>query len=75
MVDRIKTLFEKRAFGVCEWWGNKLGIDSSRIRVYFIYASFVTLGSPLIVYLPMAFLVEHKEKIKFWKRRKTVWDI
>ena len=27
MVKKILSFFERKAFGVCEWWGNKLGIS------------------------------------------------
>jgi len=74
MINRIQTYFEKNAFGVCSWWGEKLQLKSSRIRMSFIYLSFITFGSPLIIYLIMAFVLEHKEYIKLSKR-KTVWDI
>ena len=68
--------FEKELYGVCAWWGEKLRIKSSRIRLFFIYASFITFGSPLIVYLAMAFVLEHKEMIKKpFKRRSSVWDL
>ncbi len=73
MINNIKAFFEKNSFGVCAWWGNKLGIRTSDIRLFFIYASFLTLGSPLIIYMAMAFLLEHKEYFKF-KKRKSVWD-
>lgn len=73
MIEGIKKYFEKQAFGVCEWWGDKLGIDSGRIRLYFIYTSFVTFGSPIIAYLVMAFMLEHKDLFK--RRRRTVWDL
>jgi len=43
--------------------------------LFFIYVSFLTFGSPLIIYLAMAFILEHKEFFKFKKRRKTVWDL
>lgn len=74
MIPKIQDFFEKNAFGVCEWWGKKLGLKTTKIRLFFIYLSFITLGSPLIVYLVMAFVLEHKDYFKF-KRRKTVWDI
>lgn len=74
MIQQIQDFFEKHAFGVCAWWGKKLGIKSSKIRLYFIYTSFLTLGSPLIVYLVMAFVLEHKHHFKL-KRRKTIWDL
>lgn len=41
MIKRIQAWFETRAFGVCEWLGEKLGIDSTKIRIYFIYLTFL----------------------------------
>lgn len=74
MINRIQDFFERYAFGVCAWWGQKLGLKTSKIRLSFIYLSFLTLGSPLIIYLIMAFVLEHKYYFKF-KKRSTVWDI
>ncbi|MFN8711982.1 MAG: PspC domain-containing protein [Bacteroidota bacterium] len=74
--DRIATWFEQQAFGVCTWWGKKLGIRPTRIRMYFIYLSFFTVGSPVILYFIMAFFLEHKEFFPFRrKRRSSVWDL
>ena len=39
MKKRIQEIFERNAFGVCEWWGEKLGIKIQRIRLFFIYFS------------------------------------
>ncbi len=77
MIQRILDYFEKHAFGVCNWWGRKLGIQTHRIRLFFIYLSFITFGSPLILYLIMAFILEHKEffKLRFSKRKPSVWDL
>jgi phage shock protein C len=74
IAESIKAYFEKQAFGVCEYLGEKLGIDSSRIRVYFIYTSFITLGSPIILYLILAFWLENKDFLTR-KKRKTIWDL
>lgn len=74
MIDYIREIFEKQVFGVCQWWGNKLGIKSSRIRIYFVYLSFITFGSPIIFYLFMAFMLEHKDLFK-GIRRKRIWDL
>ena len=74
IIDPIFGFFERQAFGVCEWWGAKLNIESSKVRLYFIYLSFITLGSPLVVYLVMAFLLEHKEYFKL-NHRRTIWDL
>jgi phage shock protein PspC (stress-responsive transcriptional regulator) len=74
MVKKILHYFEKKAFGVCAWWGEKLQLKSSRIRMFFIYISFLTFGSPIFIYLVMAFILEHKNYFKLVKR-KSVWDI
>lgn len=74
MINYIRQIFEKQVFGVCQWWGAKLSIKSSRIRMFFIYSSFIGLGSPLIMYLIMAFVLEHKDHFK-GVRRKRVWDL
>ena len=76
MIKRILSYFEQKAFGVCAWWGRKLGIRISKVRIYFIYLSFITFGSMLFLYLIMAFILEHKDFFKFRKRkRKTIWDL
>jgi len=76
MIEKIIYWFEQQAFGVCEWWGEKLGIRTTKIRMYFIYLSFFTFGSPIIIYFMMAFILENKESFKpKVTRRKSVWDI
>lgn len=76
MIKSIFNFFEKKAFGVCSWWGRKLGIRPHKVRIYFIYFSFITVGSYLLLYLIMAFILEHKEFFKFFKKkRKTIWDL
>jgi phage shock protein C len=75
LITRIVAWFERQAFGVCSWWGQKLGIRATRIRMYFIYLSFFTVGSPVIVYFIMAFILEHKHYFKPRKVRKTIWDL
>ena len=71
MIEKIQAFFERQAFGVCTWWGEKLGLKSSRIRLFFIYLSFLTLGSPLIIYLIMAFVLENKYWFKL-KPKRTI---
>jgi len=73
MMDKISDFFEKQAFGVCAWLGDKLRMRTSNIRFFFIYASFLTLGSPLIVYLHLAFILRIKEYIQ--SSRTRVWDL
>jgi phage shock protein C len=76
MVEKIKYFFEQQAFGVCSWWGQKLGINTEKIRTYFIYISFLTIGSPLIIYLIMAFILENKRYFKPSRHKKiSIWDL
>ncbi len=74
LVNSIKTWFEKQAFGICEWWGEKLGIQSAQIRKFFIYASFLTVGSPIIIYLAMGFIMDLRYMMR-GRQRGSIWDL
>ncbi|MCR6641365.1 MAG: PspC domain-containing protein [Sporocytophaga sp.] len=69
---KILAFFEKQAFGVCSTIGEKLGIASSAVRMFFVYASFLTFGSPLVIYLFLAFLVNIHKYLR--RKRSTIWD-
>ncbi len=71
LIKKIQLFFEEYAFGVCTQLGEKLGIATSSIRLFFIYASFLTLGSPVVVYLGLAFLMDMRRHLR---RRSTIWD-
>jgi phage shock protein PspC (stress-responsive transcriptional regulator) len=70
-VKHIQQYFENHAFGVCTRLGEKMGVATSSIRLFFIYASFLTLGSPVIVYLSMAFVMNMRKHLR---KSSTVWD-
>ena len=70
-MNGIKDIVERSTFGVCNYLGEKMNIASSRVRLYFIYASFVTLGSPVIFYLILAFWVNIRRYIK--RHRDALW--
>ncbi|RYE25274.1 MAG: PspC domain-containing protein [Sphingobacteriales bacterium] len=65
----LKSFIEWKAFGVCTAIGEKLGVASPRIRLWFIYISFMTLGSPLIIYMILAFWMNMKNYI--WQSRRN----
>jgi phage shock protein PspC (stress-responsive transcriptional regulator) len=68
--------FEVQAFGVCQFLGSRLGIRATKIRMYFIYLSFFTAGSPIIIYFFLAFLIENRNRFKLnHMSRNSVWDI
>ena len=67
-MKKLREIIELNAFGVCSAIGEKLGIASSKIRMWFIYISFLTMGSPIIIYMIMAFWMNMKSYILFGKR-------
>ncbi len=62
-MNKLRQFIEWQAFGVCSAIGQRLGIATSRIRMWFIYISFITMGSPLIIYMVMAFWLNIKKYI------------
>ncbi|MGD9327834.1 MAG: PspC domain-containing protein [Cyclobacteriaceae bacterium] len=70
-MKRIQNFFEDKAFGVCTKLGEKLKIPTSSIRIFFIYTSFLTFGSPVIVYLAMAFTMNFRKWLR--RRNNMVW--
>ncbi len=72
MFGQIKDILERSAFGVCSYLGQKMGIASSRVRLYFIYSSFVALGSPLLLYLFFAFWINIRDYIR--RKRDVIWE-
>jgi phage shock protein C len=72
-MEKLKFFVEKHAFGVCSYLGDRLGISSGNIRLYFIYTSFITMGSPIIIYLIMAFWLNIKKYMR--PNRNTMWEI
>lgn len=73
VLNTWKHLIEKRFFGVCSYVGSKWGLSDSKIRLYFIYASFLTLGSPILIYLGIAFWMDIRKQ--FTRQRRSVWDL
>ncbi len=69
----FKNFIEWKAFGVCSAIGEKMGIASGRIRLWFIYISFLTLGSPIIVYMVLAFWINMKNHILMRRRNPLRW--
>ncbi|HNQ60991.1 MAG TPA: PspC domain-containing protein [Bacteroidia bacterium] len=73
LVHSVRAFFETRAFGVCAAIGDKLNMKSSVIRLFFIYSTFLTIGSPIIIYMILAFWLKMKNYVR--SRRSSVWDL
>lgn len=67
-MKNIKHFIEWHVFGVCTAVGEKMGVATSVIRRYFIYISFLTMGSPVIIYLFFAFWMNIKNYIQNTRR-------
>jgi phage shock protein PspC (stress-responsive transcriptional regulator) len=67
-MDSFRQFIEGRIFGVCTWMGEKMGVPGTTIRKYFIYVSCLTMGSPVVIYLFMAFWLNLREYILKAKR-------
>lgn len=73
IAEKITDLTALNAFGVCTYLANKLGIGVDKVRTYFIYASFATLGSSLLIYLALSFALEFRMLLR--RGRSRIWDL
>jgi len=73
MINFFRNFFEKQIFGVSSWWGNRLGIKASFIRLFFIYAAFTNVLT-ILIYLSMIFLLKLRNHFKY-RKRKSVFDL
>jgi phage shock protein PspC (stress-responsive transcriptional regulator) len=67
-MNKFKSFVEWNAFGVCSAIGARMGIATSKIRQYFIYTSLLTMGSPIIIYLVLAFIRNIRKYVSAAKR-------
>jgi len=72
MIQRILEYFEKRSFGVSTYLGQRFNMSISKIRLFFIYSSFLAVGFPLIFYFLAAFVLGIRTYMK--RIRTRIWD-
>lgn len=73
MFQQIVTYFEQRSFGVSAYLANKLQMSTSKVRLFFIYSSFLAVGFPVIFYLLAAVVLDIRNYVK--RRRLRVWEM
>jgi phage shock protein PspC (stress-responsive transcriptional regulator) len=73
MFQRTITFFERHSFGVCTYLGERFHISIAKIRLFFIYSSFLAVGFPIIFYFLAAFTLDIRSYIR--KIRLKYWDI
>jgi phage shock protein C len=60
MEEQVKSFLERSFFGVFTYLGDRFGLPTGKLRLYFIYVSFFTLGSPVLFYFIAAFWLNVK---------------
>jgi phage shock protein PspC (stress-responsive transcriptional regulator) len=71
-MKRLMLFFEHRSFGVCSYLGERFGISISKLRLFFIYSTFLAAGFPIIVYLFAGIVLDIRNYVK--RIRNTVRD-
>jgi len=71
--EKAKYFFVKNGFNVSTRMADKFGMQVKHIRLFFIYASFATLGASFILYLMLAFMLRIKDF--FYQKRPSVFDL
>ena len=69
---KLKYFVETRAFGVCAALGERLGLATRSVRLSFIYVSFLTAGSPILLYLVLAFWLNMRRALR--RERLSIWE-
>ncbi len=70
MMQNILSFFERNSFGVCTYLAQKFSLSLSRVRLFFIYTSFLAVGAPIIFYF-FAFIVLDIRKFVKGKRSRV----
>lgn len=73
MMKKIRTAFEANGFEVISRVSEKFGVRASKLRLLFIYLSFITLGGIFALYLTSAFFLWVKDSII--TKRPSVFDL
>ena len=64
MLQQIITFFERYSFGVCTYLGERFNVSIAKIRLFFIYSSFLAVGFPLIFYFFAGIVLDFRNYIK-----------
>ena len=73
MLKRFRLFLEQNGFYVSSRLADRLGMNVSNVRLFFIYFSFATFGLSFLMYLILAFVFKLKDMI--YAKRNSVFDI
>ncbi|WP_443946571.1 PspC domain-containing protein [Pedobacter sp. AW1-32] len=72
MFQRIVTYFEQQSFGVSTYLANKLNMSTAKVRLFFIYSSFLAVGFPILFYFLAAIVLDIRNYMK--RIKSKVWE-
>lgn len=72
LVEQSQYSIERSVYGACTFFGKRMHISSDRIRLFFIYASFIAFGSPVFAYHAVVFFFKN---VLPREKRHTFWSI
>jgi phage shock protein C len=73
-MQQFLTFLERYSFGVCTYLGERFHISISKIRLFFIYSSFLAVGFPLIFYFCAGIVLDIRNYVKRMRgARMTDW--
>ena len=73
ILKRTRFFFEKYGFSVCLTLANFLGIKVKKVRMFFIYMSFLTIIGGFILYFILGFLFKLRGIV--YRKRGSVFDL
>jgi phage shock protein C len=73
MIQRILTFFERYSFGVCTYLGERFNVSIAKIRLFFIYSSFLAVGFPLFFYFFAGIVLDVRNYVKRMRARVMDW--
>ncbi|MDT3402540.1 PspC domain-containing protein [Mucilaginibacter terrae] len=73
MIQKILTFFERYSFGVCTYLGERFNVSIAKIRLFFIYSSFLAVGFPLFFYFFAGIVLDVRHYIKRIRARAMDW--
>ena len=72
MIQSIMSFFEQYSFGVCTYLAQKFKLSLSKVRMFFIYTSFLSVGMPIVFYFLAFFVLDIRKFVK--QKRSNVFE-
>ncbi|MFS8615855.1 MAG: PspC domain-containing protein [Solitalea sp.] len=73
MLQQMIGYIERQSFGVCTYLADRFNISLAKLRLFFIYSSFLAVGFPIVFYLLAGIVLDIRRYIRF-RRRSSVWE-